>query len=130
MTVTIQYCNTCTTTTYVGAVPGYTPGGPCHGCSPYNPGLPSTSVPAGLSTSTAVTTGAPGCTEPPRTFTRPTEDPGEPQTSQPAPEATHTPHSEPTTAPPPVATAGGVRNSAAGVGACIMAWAVGIVLAT
>lgn len=34
MTVTIQPCSTCTTSTYTGTVPGHTPGGPCHACEP------------------------------------------------------------------------------------------------
>jgi len=35
LTVTIQLCSTCDTSVYTGTVPGYTPGGPCHGCTPY-----------------------------------------------------------------------------------------------
>ncbi|KAK3942048.1 hypothetical protein QBC46DRAFT_381055 [Diplogelasinospora grovesii] len=37
MTVTIVPCSTCKTTTYTGTVPGYTPGGSCHSCTPYTP---------------------------------------------------------------------------------------------
>lgn len=36
ITITGQLCSSCATTTYVGTVPGYTPGGPCHECSPYS----------------------------------------------------------------------------------------------
>ncbi|KAG7293879.1 hypothetical protein NEMBOFW57_003939 [Staphylotrichum longicolle] len=35
VTVTIQFCSTCAPSVYTGTVPGYTPGGPCHGCTPY-----------------------------------------------------------------------------------------------
>ncbi|KAK0713028.1 hypothetical protein B0T26DRAFT_352397 [Lasiosphaeria miniovina] len=45
VTITAQHCRTCTTTTYVGTVPGYTPGGPCHGCSPYSASTSLDSLP-------------------------------------------------------------------------------------
>ncbi|KAK4664878.1 uncharacterized protein QC763_508460 [Podospora pseudopauciseta] len=35
VTVTAQMCSTCTVTTWVGTVPGHTPGGECHGCLPH-----------------------------------------------------------------------------------------------
>ncbi|KAK0749839.1 hypothetical protein B0T18DRAFT_427898 [Schizothecium vesticola] len=40
VTLTIQPCHTCATSTYIGSVPGYTPGAPCHGCVPYGEPVP------------------------------------------------------------------------------------------
>ncbi|KAK1831218.1 hypothetical protein QBC39DRAFT_372102 [Podospora conica] len=40
LTLTIQPCHTCATSTYIGSVPGYTPGAPCHGCVPYGEPAP------------------------------------------------------------------------------------------
>ncbi|KAK4444952.1 hypothetical protein QBC34DRAFT_384702 [Podospora aff. communis PSN243] len=45
VTVTIQPCHTCASSTYVGTIPGYTPGAPCHGCEPYVPAPPPTAIP-------------------------------------------------------------------------------------
>ncbi|AEO68067.1 uncharacterized protein THITE_160282 [Thermothielavioides terrestris NRRL 8126] len=62
ITVTAQLCSTCSTTIYVGTVPGYTPGGPCNGCSPYSSGTAaaassSTTAPCSESGSGGVRTG-------------------------------------------------------------------------
>ncbi|TPX18150.1 uncharacterized protein E0L32_002659 [Thyridium curvatum] len=45
-TITVQLCSTCTTSTLVTSLPGYTPGSPCHGCVAYGqpPELPPVST--------------------------------------------------------------------------------------
>lgn len=63
MTVTVQHCSTCRTSTYTGTVPGYTPGSPCHYCTGSNhddPGRPASTAaippPLPISTTTSSTT--------------------------------------------------------------------------
>ncbi|KAK4124606.1 hypothetical protein N657DRAFT_399119 [Parathielavia appendiculata] len=66
VTLTLQLCSTCTLTTYVGTVPGYTPGAPCHRCSPYgsssSPAPPATSSSTSSEGSGAATSFAPTTT--------------------------------------------------------------------
>lgn len=62
VTLTIQPCQTCQTSTYVGTVPGYTPGAPCHGCQPYGPdpaGATTTSVGGGYPSGKPTPPGSP-----------------------------------------------------------------------
>jgi hypothetical protein len=122
--VTVQLCSTCAATTYVGTVPGYTPGGPCQGCTPYrSSSSPSpcseesgSAVPATTTTTTSTSTSTVntgGCAEPKGGCTStPPGNPGLPSSTTATGAATNTPY-KPTTAAPPVATAGGARNGVA-----------------
>ncbi|KAK3290735.1 uncharacterized protein B0H64DRAFT_55238 [Chaetomium fimeti] len=132
LTVTVQLCSTCTTATYVGPIPGYTPGGPCHGCTPYGSGSDSglssscseeggSATPAITTTTTStstITVSVSGCVESDVSSTRSTP-PGNPSVSL-TTSPTNTPY-RPTTAPPAV-TAGGVRNGVVGFEALIVSW--------
>ncbi|KAH6847373.1 hypothetical protein B0I37DRAFT_143563 [Chaetomium sp. MPI-CAGE-AT-0009] len=130
MTVTVQLCSTCTTTTYVGPIPGYTPGGPCHGCTPYSrSSSPSSCSEEGGSATPAITTtttstststvSASGCAESDvsSSTSTPPEDPSLSLTTS----ATNTPY-QPTTAGPPTVTAGGVRNKKVGFVVLVVSW--------
>ncbi|KAK4042972.1 hypothetical protein C8A01DRAFT_44042 [Parachaetomium inaequale] len=124
VTVTVQLCSTCTATTYVGTVPGYTPGGPCQGCTPYSSSLSSpcseesgSAIPATTTTTTSTSTSTGSCTS------TPPGNPGLPSSTTSTGAARNTPY-KPTTAAPPVATAGGVRNGIADVMVLVVGCAV------
>ncbi|KAK4157694.1 hypothetical protein C8A00DRAFT_11522 [Chaetomidium leptoderma] len=129
VTVTVQLCSTCTATIYIGTVPGYTPGGACHGCAPYGSGsLPSSSscseggtAVSATTTTTATTSastsvaGTPGCTE---------SEPGNPGVSSSGTHTTTTAATHKPTTAPPVVTAGGAQNAAINLAVLVMGWAV------
>lgn len=138
MTVTIQLCSTCTTTTYVGPIPGYTPGGPCHGCTPFSTetspfcseedGSATPDVTTTTTSTSTSTVSESGCVESDVSSTATTTPPDNPFYSS-TTSATNTPYQPTTTTgAPPAVTAGGVRNGVAGFAVLIVGWTMVIVL--
>ena len=146
LTLTIQLCSTCDATIYIGTVPGYTPGGPCHGCTPYSSSpaaVPCTDSSSGegivaeTTTTTTSTATSTVCDESDTegdagTTSAPPGNPGLPTTTSCSDGTGVTVSSTGTvtaTAAPPVVTAGVGRNIAWGVvGALVMGVVVVVVV--
>lgn len=140
-TITGQLCSTCQAITYTTSIPGYSPGGGCKACQPYESGSsltlpPVTTVFVGQTATDTVVVSkphCPGCSEvpvvpaPASVTTILPGNPGLPDTAGPeygAPPTAVPPSSvpyKPTTVPPHVTVAGSSRGVVWELGAAVIA---------
>ncbi|KAK4242872.1 hypothetical protein C8A03DRAFT_28870 [Achaetomium macrosporum] len=141
VTITIQLCGTCTSSTYVGTIPSYTPGGPCNQRTPYtsstsSPGISASCSESGNATPVAVTTietststvigCTPACTGSASSMSNPPGNPNVPSStssgSSSTSAATNTPYRPTTAAPSEVGAAGAHRITMGAI------WAMGLMV--